>query len=285
MEPHIGQYYKITIIGDGAVGKTSIIEYLLGREFHSTYLLTIGANIATYPYTSSSGQLFRYQFWDLAGQRRFDLVRGPFYKGSRACIMVFDVTRPLSMENLKLWREELHTNAGPDVPFIVLGNKCDLPLRKELKEQLLNTFSGKMENRQAFIMQFIMEIAQKGEKPPSRDQIDDIINKLISEGTIESKGDLLILKTEKRISSNSDEEEEEIEIVKPLREFDEHESMILSAFQGKFEKKTAIVMNATMKAISKGNSPPDKLKLEEAISHLIDKGILSENNNLLIKNK
>jgi len=158
-------------------------------------------------------------------------------------------------------------------------------LRKELKEQLLNTFSGKMENRQAFIMQFIMEIAQKGEKPPSRDQIDDIINKLISEGTIESKGDLLILKTEKRISSNSDEEEEEIEIVKPLREFDEHESMILSAFQGKFEKKTAIVMNATMKAISKGNSPPDKLKLEEAISHLIDKGILSENNNLLIKNK
>ncbi|WP_455463925.1 Rab family GTPase [Candidatus Hodarchaeum mangrovi] len=141
MEPHIGQYYKITIIGDGAVGKTSIIEYLLGREFHSTYLLTIGANIATYPYTSASGQLFRYQFWDLAGQRRFDLVRGPFYKGSRACIMVFDVTRPLSMENLKLWREELHTNAGPEVPFIVLGNKCDLPAvyNKELLQEFLDS--------------------------------------------------------------------------------------------------------------------------------------------------
>ena len=141
-----------------------------------------------------------------------------------------------------------------------------------------------MENRQAFIMQFIMDKAHKGEKPPSKDQITKAIEELISEGKIESKADLLILKTEPGKTSDL-EEEEEIIIIKPSGNFDEYESMILNVFQGKFENKEAILMNATMKVISEGNFPPDKLKLEKAINNLINKGILSENNNLLIKNQ
>ncbi|WP_455142750.1 hypothetical protein [Candidatus Hodarchaeum mangrovi] len=156
-------------------------------------------------------------------------------------------------------------------------------MTKKLKEQLLNTFPSKMEKRQAFIMQFVVEKAQRGEKLPSKDKINEVIDELISEGTIESKGDLLILKNKTKINVDSDDEEKEVEIIKPIGDFDEYESMVLGAFQGKFENKAAIVMNATIKAISNGNSPPDNLKLEEAINHLIDKGILSENNNLLIK--
>ena len=152
MEPAIGHYYKVAVIGDGAVGKTSIIEHLLGREFHSTYLLTIGANISTFPYTCSYGHLYRFQFWDLAGQKRFDLVRGPFYRGSRAAIMVFDVTRPVSMESLETWKEELFQNAGPNIPFIVLGNKSDLEpkFNKDKLTTFLNTAS-KVQNEVPYL--------------------------------------------------------------------------------------------------------------------------------------
>ncbi|MHA1974545.1 MAG: Rab family GTPase [Candidatus Hodarchaeales archaeon] len=121
-----GKYSKVVVIGDGAVGKTSLIEHILGREFHSSYLLTIGANISTYPYTSSSGNLFRFQFWDLAGQTRFDFVRVSFYRGCQAAILVFDVTRPISLKNLMTWQSELFENARAKVPYVVVGNKSDL---------------------------------------------------------------------------------------------------------------------------------------------------------------
>jgi len=140
MKLTIGKYSKVVVIGDGAVGKTSIIEHILGREFHSSYLLTIGANISTYPYTNSSGNLFRYQFWDLAGQSRFDFVRASFYRGCQAAILVFDVTRSISLKNLLTWRNELFENTNRMVPYIVVGNKSDLESTydEEELEELIN---------------------------------------------------------------------------------------------------------------------------------------------------
>ena len=119
-----GPRFKICLIGDGGVGKTAIIEHLLGKRVQSAYMLTIGADISTYQV--DNGNEFKFQFWDLAGQQRFDTVRALFYRGTHAAIIVFDVTRPDSLKNLEKWQEELLKYVGMKIPCVVVGNKCDL---------------------------------------------------------------------------------------------------------------------------------------------------------------
>ncbi|MHA1332293.1 MAG: hypothetical protein ACTSR2_14595 [Candidatus Hodarchaeales archaeon] len=156
-----------------------------------------------------------------------------------------------------------------------------------LKKDIINSFPGKMENRQAFIIQFIMEMARKGVKPPSKEKIEETIDSLIKEGSFEAKGNLLILKAKKKKVIDIDEEDDVVDILETQivsGNFDEYESMILGAFQGKYENKLAIIMNATISAASSGNHAPPKEKLESAIESLKEKKVLTEKGAMLIKN-
>lgn len=125
-------YFKICLIGDGGVGKTSIRERALGEGFKSNYLLTIGADFAIYK-IEIEGIEYKFQIWDLGGQTRFDVVRSIYYKGSHGAIIVFDVTRPESLFNLEKWKQELFTHVGRKIPFILLGNKFDLKSKIDQK--------------------------------------------------------------------------------------------------------------------------------------------------------
>ena len=154
----------------------------------------------------------------------------------------------------------------------------------KLKNDLLEAFSGKMENRQAFIMQFVMNIVQKGTPPPKKEDLDKVINELIQEGIFEEKGDLLILKRES--TPKIVEEEDEIPVKVPLKNsknFSKHQFLILEAFQGTFENKSALLMNVTMNEASQGRAPPSKDELEFAINGLIQEGVLESKNSMLIK--
>ncbi|MFW9855237.1 MAG: Rab family GTPase [Candidatus Thorarchaeota archaeon] len=118
--------YKICLLGDGGVGKTSLRERFLGKGFQSGYILTIGADFAVQD-LNIDGQQYKFQIWDLAGQQRFSAVRALYYKGSHGAILVFDSSRPESLYNLANWKRELFTNVGREIPYILLGNKADLP--------------------------------------------------------------------------------------------------------------------------------------------------------------
>ncbi|UCG04212.1 MAG: GTP-binding protein [Candidatus Heimdallarchaeota archaeon] len=141
-------YFKICIIGDGGVGKTSLRERLLGEDFESTYLLTIGADFATYE-TEIENQQFKFQIWDLAGQQRFNVVRSIYYRGSHGAILVFDQSRPESFSNLEEWKNEMYTHVGRKIPFIVLGNKSDL--KNRIDQVALQEFIEKSENEFSFL--------------------------------------------------------------------------------------------------------------------------------------
>lgn len=164
-------------------------------------------------------------------------------------------------------------------------------MSNKLKEKLLIEFPGKMENEQAFIIQYIMKEAQKGTKPLSKDEIDKCIQQMVDEGIFERKESLLILKGSKAASPAPEievmeENEEEMPIISTSSikgDFTENQKKILAAFQGKFENKSAIIMNATMAEISQGKKPPDKEKLEKSIEELLDKGTLELKGQLLIK--
>ena len=123
-------FMKLVLCGDGAVGKTAIRERFLGRGFSSSYLQTIGADFASTEKeveVDNNNYKVQYQIWDLAGQTEFGSVRKTYYEGCFGSLMIFDITRPSSFENLPSWINELWENSGRGkVPIVLLGNKSDL---------------------------------------------------------------------------------------------------------------------------------------------------------------
>ncbi len=127
---------KVALLGDGAVGKTSLRERFMGKGFSSHYSLTVGADFAIKRVIIFERPI-TFQIWDLAGQVRFKEVRKAYYNGAIGGLFVFDVTRPESFFNATSWIHELWTNNGIGrCPIVILGNKSDL--RDKSTEQVLS---------------------------------------------------------------------------------------------------------------------------------------------------
>ncbi len=116
---------KIIMLGDTAVGKTSLVQRFVRRIFRRSYKATLGLELSFYDVEVNENNVVRLQIWDVAGQSHYKAMRKRFYEGTAGAIMVYDVTRPLTFQNISLWMEELKENAG-FVPFAVVGNKLDL---------------------------------------------------------------------------------------------------------------------------------------------------------------
>ncbi len=122
--------FRVTLLGDGAVGKTSLRNRFMGKGFNATHLMTVGADFAAKSMNltvDNEHYDITFQVWDVAGQKRFQDIRSRFYGGSLAGICVFDVTRPDSFMNLTSWINEIWKHNGSGViPLIILGNKSDI---------------------------------------------------------------------------------------------------------------------------------------------------------------
>jgi Ras-related protein Rab-11A len=116
---------KICLLGDGGVGKTSIRQRFLGQGFNSTYVETIGADFSKKIVFIDETELI-LQIWDLAGQSRYDSVRSLYYTGVRGALIVYDLSRPTSLENVPKWIEELLNHTFQAIPIVLIGNKSDL---------------------------------------------------------------------------------------------------------------------------------------------------------------
>lgn len=123
---------KVIILGDSAVGKTSLMNQYVNKKFSNQYKATIGADFLTKEVTVDD-RLVTMQIWDTAGQERFQSLGVAFYRGADSCVLVFDVTVAKTFDNLDSWRDEFLIQAGPrdpdHFPFVVLGNKIDIDAR------------------------------------------------------------------------------------------------------------------------------------------------------------
>lgn len=122
-----GEYaYKLILGGDGGVGKTSMVHRFVEDSFQTDYKSTIGTSIMKKECTFEGLQSkVRFVIWDLAGQGQFKRVRSSYVANAEAGILVYDVTRPETYENIKNWHEEI-VNATPGISLILVGNKVDL---------------------------------------------------------------------------------------------------------------------------------------------------------------
>ena len=118
--------YKIVLIGDPEVGKTSIRRKYMGKSFRADYLKTLGADFAAQK-VNVEGESVLLTIWDLAGQSIFHGMRSSFYHGCKCALVVFDVTNPKSLENCHKWAQEAANYAKNSIKNIYLiGNKIDL---------------------------------------------------------------------------------------------------------------------------------------------------------------
>ena len=120
--------YKITVVGDGRVGKTSLIsKYTLGA-FDTDYVETIGAQFSKFD-KEIAGDNVRLLFWDIAGQDSFDFLRPSFYRDCDASIIVFSLEEnqlgTRSFNNITRWHQEVKQFCG-DIPLVLFANKVDL---------------------------------------------------------------------------------------------------------------------------------------------------------------
>ncbi|MFW9808201.1 MAG: GTP-binding protein [Candidatus Thorarchaeota archaeon] len=126
--------FKTMVIGEGAVGKTTLVNRYVTGVFERDYKTTIGSQFAVKlthisPPEAEYSTGIKLQAWDVAGQARFKAVRKMYYSGAAGIILVFDVTRRRSFTELSKWVEEADESIGTRVPMICVGNKTDLPDR------------------------------------------------------------------------------------------------------------------------------------------------------------
>ena len=125
---------KYVIVGDASVGKSNLLLRYTHGQFREEYQLTIGVEFGSSNITIDKN-VFRIQIWDTAGQENFKSITRSYYKNSACALIVYDITRRVSFENLSDWIEDCKNSSPKTVFMVLVGNKCDLEENREVTEE------------------------------------------------------------------------------------------------------------------------------------------------------
>lgn len=127
-------HYKVILVGDGCVGKTSFCDKHISDTVRQEYIPTLGVNVHPIVLNTSHGDVC-LDIWDVAGQEKFGGLRQGYYQGGNAAIVMFDVTNQASFENIHAWILDIKKVCN-DIPIVVLGNKVDITDKKVNPEDI-----------------------------------------------------------------------------------------------------------------------------------------------------
>lgn len=117
--------FKLVLIGDSGVGKSNLLSRFTRNEFNLESKSTIGVEFATKS-LNVDGKIIKAQIWDTAGQERYRAITSAYYRGAVGALLVFDVTRRATFENVERWLRELREHTDPNIVVMLVGNKSDL---------------------------------------------------------------------------------------------------------------------------------------------------------------
>ena len=128
---------KIVLLGDPAVGKSSLVQRFCSDKFEDKYKITIGGAYLQKEVKLKNGDILKLHIWDTGGQEKFRSMASLYYKDAVAAILVFDVSNKESLDSLNYWVKELNDNVD-NTNFVIslAGNKCDLS--NEMKQVSYN---------------------------------------------------------------------------------------------------------------------------------------------------
>ena len=134
--------FKILILGDSFVGKTNMLKRFLHNDFDSTNKETVGVEFDSKNITleeNGKEEIVKAQIWDTAGQERYRSLTKAYYKGAKGALLVYDITRRVTFENIDNWLIDLRTNGDKDILIILIGNKSDLEDKREVSKDEAET--------------------------------------------------------------------------------------------------------------------------------------------------
>ncbi|KAI3519985.1 hypothetical protein L1887_09206 [Cichorium endivia] len=117
--------FKIVLIGDSGVGKSNILSRFTRNEFCLESKSTIGVEFATRT-LQVEGKTVKAQIWDTAGQERYRAITSAYYRGAVGALLVYDITKKQSFDNVTRWLRELREHADSNIVLMLAGNKSDL---------------------------------------------------------------------------------------------------------------------------------------------------------------
>ncbi|TFF85121.1 MAG: GTP-binding protein [Promethearchaeota archaeon] len=168
--------YKVVVVGAYAVGKTTLVLNFTEHRFQELYIPTIGVQFSVKD-VYYDDELVKLTIWDIAGQEEFKYVRTEFYKGANAQILVYDVTRHQSLEEIKAWYDDVCKYAG-DIPALVLGNKNDLESQKEIGYEYAKDYVEKLNfNKLIGVIETSAKLSKNVDKA-FYDLTDYLVNKI-----------------------------------------------------------------------------------------------------------
>ena len=119
--------YVVCFCGDLATGKTTLVKACMGIHGDKIYQPTIVADHSTYKIKLDSGEEKAITFWDLVGSENYRVCAPQFFREAMLNVVLFDITQPATFEGVQWWVNLASSSTGrADVPFILVGNKCDL---------------------------------------------------------------------------------------------------------------------------------------------------------------
>jgi len=130
--------FKIVLVGDSGVGKSNLLSRFTRNSFTTDEKSTIGVEFATRVIPMADSKKIKAQIWDTAGQERYRAITNAYYRGALGALLVYDVTKLSSFENIPRWLRELREYANRDIVLVLVGNKADLvdkSLRQVTEEQ------------------------------------------------------------------------------------------------------------------------------------------------------
>ena len=119
--------FKVVLLGESGVGKTSIISQFIDQDFQEDLQSSTGGTFSSKSFIYGGGKILKFEIWDTAGQERYRSLTKMFYKDANAAVLVYDITRKITFEELQsYWVEQIKESAPQNILLAVVANKSDL---------------------------------------------------------------------------------------------------------------------------------------------------------------
>lgn len=140
--------FKVVLIGDSGVGKSNLLSRFTRNEFNLDSKSTIGVEFATRSIQVDS-KTIKAQIWDTAGQERYRAITSAYYRGAVGALLVYDISKHQTYENVTRWLKELRDHADANIVIMLVGNKSDLRHLRAVPTDEAKAFAS--ENHLSFI--------------------------------------------------------------------------------------------------------------------------------------
>ena len=132
--------FKLILIGNSGVGKSSILQRYMKHTFEENYKCTIGVDFLMKSVVIN-GQTVKLQLWDTAGQEKYKSMVSSYYRGANAALIIFDITSRATFDALPVWIENFYKNGPEQKNIILIGNKKDLEEERQVTQEEAQIFS------------------------------------------------------------------------------------------------------------------------------------------------